>query len=400
MPNLCNNHLYTPLNQSLFFIMSEQQPQQAEGAPNAIPAAKAATAEKTKSNQQIPGYQVLGRLGAGAMATVYKGRQISLDRLVAIKVLPKKFCSDQNFIKRFYDEGKAAAKLNHPNIVQAYDVGYSGEYHYFVMEYVDGWTVHDDITKHGAYSEKRALEIAIDVAEALKHAHDKGFIHRDVKPKNIMITQNGRVKLADMGLARAVSDREAAEAEKGKAFGTPYYISPEQVRGELDIDGRADLYALGATLFHMVVGRVPFEGPNPSAVMYRHLRDELDAPDQLNKNLSTGISEVIEVMMAKDPNKRYRHAAELLQDLRNVLAGDAPVVAAHNFSLSSLTALESTAQLQPIHAGNENGNNGNASTEGMVPVQKLETMKLAAMAGWGAAGLFGLLFLLAIMDIF
>ena len=154
---------------------------------------------------------------------------------------------------------QAVAKLNHANIVGAYDVGQAGDYHYFVMEYVDGRTVYDDISKKGAYSEEEALEIVTKVAEALNHAHEQGFIHRDVKPKNIMITHDGTVKLADMGLARAVSDREAAEAEAGKAYGTPYYISPEQIRGEIEIDFRADIYALGATAYHMVTGQVPFE---------------------------------------------------------------------------------------------------------------------------------------------
>src|SRR4030095_16076442 len=140
----------------------------------------------------------------------------------------KKSSPNPQCIERFYAEGRAAAQLNHPNIVQAYDVGKAGEYHYFVMEYVDGRTVYDDIVKHKRFGEGEALDIAIQTAEALQHAHDRGLIHRDVKPKNIMITQEGVAKLADMGLARAMSDKEAAEAEQGKAFGTPYYISPEQ----------------------------------------------------------------------------------------------------------------------------------------------------------------------------
>ncbi|HRJ49671.1 MAG TPA: serine/threonine-protein kinase, partial [Phycisphaerales bacterium] len=181
--------------------------------------------EADRTGQKIPGYKILGKLGAGAMATVVKARQLSLDRLVAIKLLPPKYTNPQ-FIERFYAEGRAAAQLNHPNIVQAYDVGKVGEQHYFVMEYVDGRTVYDDITSHKRIVEKDAIDIAIQIAGALQHAHEKGLIHRDVKPKNIMITKEGVAKLADMGLARAMNDREAAEAEAGKAFGTPYYISP------------------------------------------------------------------------------------------------------------------------------------------------------------------------------
>jgi eukaryotic-like serine/threonine-protein kinase len=178
--------------------------------------------EAERSGQKIPGYKILGKLGAGAMATVFKAKQLSLDREVAIKVLPRKFTQNPQFIERFYAEGRAAAQLNHPNIVQAYDVGKAGEYHFFVMEYVDGRTVYDDITKHKRYSEAEAIDIVMQTAEALQHAHERGLIHRDVKPKNIMINREGVAKLADMGLARAISDKEAAEAEAGKAFGTPY----------------------------------------------------------------------------------------------------------------------------------------------------------------------------------
>ena len=296
--------------------------------------------DEQKSNRQIPGYQMLSKLGAGAMATVYKAKQLSLDRTVAIKVLPQKHSNDPNFIQRFYDEGKAAAKLNHANIVGAYDVGKAGEYHYFVMEYVDGRTVYDDISRKGAYSEEEALRITISVAEALSHAHAQGFIHRDVKPKNIMITHDGTVKLADMGLARAVSDREAAEAEAGKAYGTPYYISPEQIRGEIEIDFRADIYALGATAYHMVTGRVPFEGSNPSAVMRKHLSEELEPPDHINDTLSSGFSEIIEVCMAKSAKKRYSTTEDLLHDLQAVRRGEPPVIARKKVDLSSLASIE------------------------------------------------------------
>jgi eukaryotic-like serine/threonine-protein kinase len=284
-------------------------------------------AEAERQGHKIPGYKFLGKLGAGAMATVHKAKQLSLDRLVAIKILPKKFTTNPQFIERFYAEGRAAAQLNHPNIVQAFDVGKAGEYHYFVMEFVDGRTVYDDIVKHKRYGEKDAIEIAMQTAEALQHAHERGLIHRDVKPKNVMITKEGIAKLADMGLARAVSDKEAAEAEAGKAFGTPYYISPEQIRGEMKIGAPADIYSLGATLYHMVTGNVPFDGSNPSAVMHKHLKSELVPPDHVNPKLSAGIAEVIEMMMAKDPKKRYQHCKDLLVDLKALRKGETPPIA-------------------------------------------------------------------------
>jgi len=296
--------------------------------------------DEQRAGQQIPGYQIIRKLGAGAMATVYLAKQISLDRMVAIKILPQKFTSNEDFVARFYAEGKAAAKLNHPNIVQAIDVNRSGEYHYFVMEFVDGRTVYDDITANGPYGEEDAIRIGIETSRALDHSHKQGFIHRDVKPKNIMIAdESNRTKLADMGLARAVSDREAAEAEAGKAYGTPYYISPEQIRGERDVDARADIYSLGATLYHMVTGQVPFDGQNPSAVMHKHLKNDLIPPDHINKGLSHGISEVIEVCLAKDRNKRYSSAADLVQDLEALQRGESPMQARKVFDVDALAGL-------------------------------------------------------------
>ncbi|MGD8499242.1 MAG: serine/threonine-protein kinase, partial [Phycisphaerales bacterium] len=272
---------------------------QAERLRTSIKESKAAV-------QQIPGYKILGKLGAGAMAIVYKARQLSLNRTVAIKVLPKRFSENKEYVERFYKEGQAAGRLNHPNIVQAIDVGEAGGYHYFVMEYVEGKTIADDLAEGEVFSESEALDIIIQVAKALAHAHACSLVHRDVKPKNIMISTNGTVKLADMGLARATTDIEAAQSEAGKAYGTPYYIAPEQIRGKIDIDGRADIYGLGATLYHMLTGRVPFMAEDSADVMRKHLRDKLVPPDHINTSLSAGVSEVVEIMMAKRKEDRYQ----------------------------------------------------------------------------------------------
>lgn len=296
--------------------------------------------ESKNAAGQIPGYKVSGKLGAGAMAVVYKAKQLSLDRTVAIKVLPKRFSEKSNYIERFYKEGKLAAKLNHNNIVQAIDVGEAGGLYYFVMEYVEGRTLFDDLSKGKIFKEDEALDIIIQLCEALDHAHKLGMVHRDVKPKNIMITPEGVVKLADMGLARETSDVEAANNEKGKAFGTPYYIAPEQVRGEVDIDGRADLYAVGATLFHMLTGRVPFQAKTPSEVMRKHITEKIVPPDHINTSLSSGISEVIEVAMAKRKEDRYSSIEDLLLDLRAIQRGEAPIVARDKFTLEGLEQLE------------------------------------------------------------
>jgi serine/threonine-protein kinase len=315
--------------------------------------------EARRSGRSIPGFRIKRKLGAGAMATVFLAKQISLDRLVAIKVLPKKYSSNKKFIERFYKEGRAAAQLNHANIVQAYDVGAAGEHHYFVMEYVDGPTVYDRIVGDKRMAEREAIDVVKQVAMALKHAHERGFIHRDIKPKNIMITRTGRVKLADLGLARALSDKDAAEAEAGRAYGTPYYISPEQIRGELKIGPQADIYGLGATFFHMVTGRVPFEGKNPSSVMHRHLKSQLEPPDHLNPELSAACAQVIEMMMAKKVEDRYQSVDDLIEDLDLIAQGKPPHFAHRSldgFAIADTLTAEaqataSIATLQPDRSG-------------------------------------------------
>ncbi len=313
----------------------------------------------TRSARHIPGYHIISKLGQGAMATVWKARQLSLDRIVAIKILPKRLSENPEFVERFYKEGKAAAKLNSPNIVQAIDVGDAQGYHYFVMEYVEGKTVYDDLSKGRVYSEAEALDVIIQVAKALAHAHGKGLIHRDVKPKNIMITKENVVKLADMGLARAKDDKETAAQEAGRAYGTPYYISPEQIRGELDIDFRADIYSLGATFYHMVTGRVPFDGASPSAVMHKHLKELLLPPDHINTSLSAGVAEIIEIMMTKNRNSRYASTEDLLQDLQAVTRGEPPLQARRRVDpklLKNIADMEKRAVKQAEDAAAEAAN--------------------------------------------
>jgi serine/threonine protein kinase len=307
---------------------------------------KASIKETKAAAHQIPGYKITGKLGAGAMAVVYKAKQLSLDRTVAIKILPKRFSENPEYVERFYKEGRAAGQLNHPNIVQAIDVGEAGGYHYFVMEYVEGRTIADDLAAGQIFGEAEALDIIIQVAHALEHAHACNLIHRDVKPKNIMINTSGVVKLADMGLARATTDIEAAQSEAGKAYGTPYYIAPEQIRGKIDIDGRADIYGLGATLYHMLAGRVPFMADDSADVMRKHLREKLIPPDHINTSLSAGISEVIEIMMAKRRENRYRNIEELLMDLEALRNGQPPLQAHKRFDFSVLEQLEEGEEVE------------------------------------------------------
>ncbi|MGB7157059.1 MAG: serine/threonine-protein kinase [Tepidisphaeraceae bacterium] len=307
-----------------------------------------------RRSSQIPGYQLISKLGKGAMATVYKARQNSLDRIVAVKVLPKRSSGDPEFVERFYKEGRAAARLSHNNIVQAIDVGSSPDgYHFFTMEYVEGKTLYDimqppPVGEGKAFSEAEALDIMIQMADALAHAHQRGLIHRDVKPKNILLTPQGVAKLTDLGLARATDDKEAAESEAGKAYGTPYYISPEQVRGDVDIDFRADIYSLGATMYHLVTGRPPFDGETPSAVMHKHLKQPLVPADHLNTSLSAGVGEIIDVAMAKDRDERYHTTEEMLEDLELVRQNQPPKHARRNVNLDDLAKIEETGKTVDI----------------------------------------------------
>lgn len=264
----------------------------------------------------LPGFEMLEMVGRGAAATVYKARQLSLDRVVAVKIIAEEIAVDASFVNRLMEEGRATAKLSHPNIVQAFDVGHVGRFNYLVMELVEGRTLGDIIRERGHIPEDEALDIIIPVADALAHAHEQGFIHRDVKPANILITKMGVPKVADLGLARAFRDYERAMSEKGRARGTPNYMSPEQVRGSVNIGPQADIYALGATFYHMLTGVVPFYAPDSPTVMRMHLEDPLVPPKARRPEISEGLSEVIEKMMAKKRDDRYPSCAELLIELR------------------------------------------------------------------------------------
>jgi serine/threonine-protein kinase len=218
------------------------------------------------------------------------------------------------------------------------------------MEYIDGKTVYDDLAAGKIYTEDEALDIIIQIARALEHAAERGFVHRDVKPKNVMITKGGVAKLADMGLARETRDMKAAMAEAGRAYGTPYYISPEQIRGEVNIDFRADVYSLGATFYHMVTGKLPFEGTTPAAVMHKHLKEQLIPPDHIVPSLSTGVGEVIETMMAKKRGDRYSSMSDLIADLEAIRRGEPPLHARKRYDHNLLEGLAQGEQAVEVEA--------------------------------------------------
>ena len=261
---------------------------------------------------RLDDFDILSRIGRGAMGTVYRARQRSLDRVVAIKLLASHLASNEQFVRRFVREARLAARVNHPSIVQVFDVGQWRGRHYIVMEYVQGRGLDRIIPSGGPLSEKRAASIAIQIAGALQQAEARGIVHRDIKPGNIVVTADGVAKLADLGLALARGE------DSEENVGTPYYMSPEQARNDPDLDVRADIYSLGCTLFHAVTGRPPFEGA--TALETARMHAESPAPDArtYRADLSPAFSALLRRMMAKRPDDRFRDARELLAVLEKL----------------------------------------------------------------------------------
>lgn len=263
-------------------------------------------------------YEILEKIGSGGMSEVYKAKCHKLNRLVAIKVLKSEFTSDVTFVSKFKMEAQAAAGLSHPNIVNIYDVVDEGDIHFIVMELVEGITLKSYITKKGHLDVKEAIGIAIQVASGIEAAHEQHIIHRDIKPQNMLISMDGKVKVADFGIARAVSSQTMNAAT---VVGSVHYISPEQARGGYS-DERSDLYSLGITMFEMVTGHVPFEGDNTVTVALAHLEDPMPDPRTLNPDVSPSLARIILKCTEKRPERRYPNAAVVISDLRRALLND------------------------------------------------------------------------------
>ena len=263
-------------------------------------------------------YEILEKIGSGGMSDVYKAKCHKLNRLVAIKVLKSEFTSDATFVSKFKMEAQAAAGLSHPNIVNIYDVVDEGDIHFIVMELVEGITLKSYITKKGHLDVKEAIGIAIQVASGIEAAHEQHIIHRDIKPQNMLISMDGKVKVADFGIARAVSSQTMNAAT---VVGSVHYISPEQARGGYS-DERSDLYSLGITMFEMVTGHVPFEGDNTVTVALAHLEEPMPDPRTLNPDVSPSLARIILKCTEKRPERRYPNAAAVISDLRRALLND------------------------------------------------------------------------------
>jgi len=282
--------------------------------------------------RRLGNFEIYERIGSGAMGVVFRARQISMDRIVALKILSPKYSGDPAFIEGFVREARAAGQFNHEHIVAALDVGFSDPYHYFAMEYVEGKNLRQILKDKKRFPEKEALRIVLGVARALEHAWARKIIHRDVKPDNIMLAKDEAVKLLDLGLACAVNaereEREAEEAaesektgEAKKAFGTPLYISPEAAQGQ-DLDTRADIYSLGCTLYHLLSGKPPFEGRSRE-VMELHVHSKVPNVRDFAPDITAETARIVERMAARDRDARYANPEELIEDLEAALEGRA-----------------------------------------------------------------------------
>ncbi|MGA1605626.1 MAG: protein kinase domain-containing protein [Planctomycetota bacterium] len=274
--------------------------------------------------QPFSNYEILARIGSGAMGTVFKARQKHMNRIVALKVLKPALARDERYVERLRREARIVGKLNHPHIVTGYDLGEEGGYHFFVMEFVEGRSLRQLLHEWGMFPEEQVLDVAVQIAGALAHAFDCGVIHRDVKPGNILIDKDGRVKLTDMGLAKVETDLQLTR--EGATVGTPQYISPEQARDPRSADVRSDLYSLGATLFHMATGQTPFHADTIGELITKVLHERPPTALSVNPALGDGLSLVIRKLLSKDPDLRYQNPRELLVDLQRLQRHEKPVI--------------------------------------------------------------------------
>ena len=285
--------------------------------------APVSNASKDFSGTTLGGYRLVRKIAEGGMGTVYEAIQLNLSRKVALKILTEELASRPEFLQRFEREAKAAAALNHPNVVQVHDFGQTQGWHYLIMEYVEGEDLSDYAEQHGKLSIVAALDTIEQAAQALKAACEKSIVHRDVKPSNLLLMRDGRVKVLDLGLAKILT--EASELTlSGIGMGSPYFMAPEQASNARGVDHRADIYALGLTLLFLLTGKRPFDGDTPFSIVLAHANKPLPRGTELGTELPGEVEALIQRMSAKDPAKRYANYELLIDDLRRVKAGYAP----------------------------------------------------------------------------
>ena len=287
-------------------------------------------------------YELLERVGGGGMADVYKAQDRLLDRPVAVKILHAQFQSDEEFIEKFHREAQAAARLSHPNIVNIYDVGASGDDHYIVMEYVPGRTLKELIQQRGHLAPEEALTITGEIAEALAHAHANGLVHCDIKPHNILMMNGQTAKVADFGIARAVT--ESTMTYSGNVIGSVHYFSPEQAKGTM-ITPKSDVYSLGVVLYEMLTGELPFTGENPVSIAMKHLQDEPTPVRRIDPDIPPVVEALVSRMMAKDPAMRpsSEEVVHEVEQAKAMMNGSAPAAAPDPYATQVLPRVGAAA---------------------------------------------------------
>ncbi|MEG0371112.1 MAG: Stk1 family PASTA domain-containing Ser/Thr kinase, partial [Clostridium sp.] len=261
-------------------------------------------------------YTLIEKAGDGGMALVYKAKCELLNRNVAVKILRPEYMADEDFVKKFKSESLAVASLSHTNIVNVYDVGNEDGINYIVMEYVDGITLKEYIKKHGKLEYPKVLDIVKQISKALEHVHKNGVVHRDIKPHNILITEDGIVKVADFGIARAVSGSTMTNTKT--VMGSVHYVSPEQAKGSIT-DNRTDIYSLGIVMYELLTGEVPFDGEAPVAIAIKHIQEEIKKPLESSVKIPDGVWDILIKSTQKDALKRYQTLTEMIKDINKVL---------------------------------------------------------------------------------
>lgn len=291
-------------------------------------------------------YEITELIGIGGMADVYKAIDIIEDKVVAIKILKNEFSANEEFIRRFRNESKAIAVLSHPNIVKIFDVGFTDTMQYIVMEYIDGITLKEFIDQQGILKWKEAVHFTIQILRALQHAHDKGIVHRDIKPQNIMLFTDGTIKVMDFGIARFARQDSSTLSEK--TIGSVHYISPEQARGDIT-DEKSDIYSVGVMLYEMLTGRKPFDGDTPVAVALMHMQEVALYPREIIDSIPEALEEIVLHAMEKNSNKRYQSAAEMIKDLDTFKKNPGVVFGYKNPDFKPKSAeIDSTRYFSPV----------------------------------------------------
>jgi len=275
------------------------------------------------TGHRIGGYQIEERIGAGGMGEVYKATQLSMGRTVALKILSPRLAQNPDLVQKFLAEARSAGQLDHPNIVPVHEVGYQGNIYYYSMELIEGGSVQEMIRGGRKLDCEKALSIVIQAAQALSYAEGQRIVHCDVKPDNLMMTRDGDVRLADLGISRRIMAGASKASQESGVFGSPHYIAPEQAAGR-PIDNRADIYALGCTFYRILVGRTPFQGGDPKEIMRKHMNEEPIPLSQLDPTITGLVVQIVAKMMEKNPARRYQSARQLLRDLVRAQEGRGP----------------------------------------------------------------------------